>query len=328
MPQIYVYRRAASDGANELADALGGRRWRDRISPLTSKVRPGDTVISWGEAFAAPGVRILNGGPIRSKLTDAETLRAANIATIETSRTRPAPTMVPAGPDPVAELWARLDELADDFINDEPDSTSAYRSAPRIRGIQELRDAATSLLDGLNRPAPVATTAAPAGEWLGRSSNHVGGGDLLRGDASDYFSKKETFVEEFRVHSFLGRSIRVGKKVHRTPSDITPFTGTPHAWIRSWDGGWKIFYDGVSANQTMRDLAHAAVRALNLDFGAVDIGKLADGTYKVIEVNRAPGLDGATIIKYAESIQKWMRGEWTATNQAETRPERTTRRAA
>lgn len=326
MSTIYVYRRAISDGANELADALGGRRWRDRVSPLTTRVRPGDTVISWGEAFTSPDVNVLNGGPIRSKLTDAEVLTAAGVTTIETSRTRPAPVIVAAGPDPVAALWARLDELADDFINDEPDVNSAYRSAPRIRGVQELRDAATTLLDGLNRPAPVATTTTPLGEWLGRSSSHVGGGDLLRGDGADYFSKKESFVDEFRVHSFLGRSIRAGKKVYRTPTDPTPFLGTPHAWIRSWDGGWKISYDGVSANQAMRDLAHSAVRALSLDFGAVDIGRLANGTYKVIEVNRAPGIDASTVTTYMTAIRRWMSGEWTATNQEVTRT--TQRRAA
>jgi hypothetical protein len=283
-------------------------------------------VVSWGEAFSAAGVNILNGGPIRSKLTDAETLRQAGVATIETSRTRPAAVVVPAASDPVATLWARLDELADDFINDEPGDESAFRSAPRIRGVQELRDAATSLLDGLNRPAPVATTVAPQGEWLGRSSNHVGGGDLLNNSGTDYFSLKEAFVEEFRIHSFLGRSIRAGKKVHRTPADTTPFTGTPHAWIRSWDGGWRISYDGVSANQAMRDLAHSACQALNLDFGAVDIGRLADGTYKVIEVNRAPGIDNSTVTVYANAVRRWMTGEWTQTNQATTRATR--RRAA
>lgn len=322
MPTTYVYRRAVSDGANELADALNGRRWRDRVRPLASQVRPGDTVISWGEAFSAPGVNVLNGGPIRSKLTDAETLRAANVPTIETSRTRPVATVVPAGPDPVLALWERLDELSEDFVNDEPGDATAFRSAPRIRGVQDLRDAATSLLDAMNRPAPVATSTAPLGEWLGRASNHVGGGDLLNNSGTDYFSKKEEFVEEFRIHSFLGRSIRAGKKVHRTLTDPTPFRGTPHTWIRSWDGGWRISYDGVSANQAMRDLAHEACRALSLDFGAVDIGRLADGTYKVIEVNRAPGIDAGTIPKYADSIRKWMSGEWTATNQDATRTSR------
>ena len=126
----------------------------------------------------------------------------------------------------------------------------------------------------------------------------------------DYWSKKEPIVREFRVHSFLGRSIRAGVKDLRDG-----FTSaTAHPWVRSWEAGWRIRYDGVSSRQRHRDLAHAAVRALGLDFGAVDIAEKADGSLMVLEVNRAPGLEGGTVDAYASAVERWLNGEWEVAN--------------
>lgn len=314
----YVYRRANSDGARILAEELGWRRWRDQRTPLQTKAIAGDRVVAWGETFAKAGVNVLNGGTIRSKFTDAEVLRAAGVPTIEVSRTRPvtAPIVTPAGPDPAVALWTRVGELAEDFLEDEV-GEAVTRTAPRVRGIEELSTGVNALLAALRIPAPVATTtpARDTGEWVGRASDHVGGTDLLRGNATDYFVRREQLVREFRVHSFLGRSIRAGVKVQR------PGFANPHAWIRSYDGGWMISYDGDTVRQAHRDLAHRACEALGLDFGAVDIGEKADGSLIVLEVNRAPGLEGGTVTSYARAINRWVSGEW-ATRQpvAATRP--------
>jgi hypothetical protein len=49
-------------------------------------------------------------------------------------------------------------------------------------------------------------------EWLARRNTHVGGNDILRGiTQGDFYSKKVLLRNEFRVHSFLGKSIRAGK---------------------------------------------------------------------------------------------------------------------
>jgi hypothetical protein len=138
-----------------------------------------------------------------------------------------------------------------------------------------------------------------AEEWLGRSRHHIGGRDLLNPpERPDYYVRKETITKEYRVHSFRGTSIRAGIKRADRPDS--------HGWIRSLDAGWKISYDGTSVKQRHRDLAHQAVKALGLDFGAVDIGEKADGSLFVLEVNRAPGLDGGTILAYADAIKRWV----------------------
>jgi len=52
-------------------------------------------------------------------------------------------------------------------------------------------------------------------------------------------------------------------------------------------------------------VALAAVSALGLDFGAVDIiYNEHENQYYVLEVNTAPGLEGTTVEKYAEAFAK------------------------
>ncbi len=139
--------------------------------------------------------------------------------------------------------------------------------------------------------------------WIPRNLFHSGGTDLLRPGTEriGYWVKKEELGLEVRIHSFLGKSIRAGVKVPREGVQ-------PHPWIRTWEGGWRLSYDGRTARERHRSLAHQALTALGLDFGAVDIGEKADGTCVVLEVNRAPGLEGRTIDAYATAISGWIEG--------------------
>lgn len=146
--------------------------------------------------------------------------------------------------------------------------------------------------------------------WLPRRNNHQGGTDLLHPGRADYYVKKVDTIREYRIHIFTlpGQepvSIRAGMKVHREG-----FTA-PHPWIRSYDGGWRLSYGEwwrETLLQRTRDTAKRAVKALGLDFGAVDIGTTPDGRDVVFEVNRAPGLEGGTIDAYVQKIAAVWRG--------------------
>jgi glutathione synthase/RimK-type ligase-like ATP-grasp enzyme len=50
------------------------------------------------------------------------------------------------------------------------------------------------------------------------------------------------------------------------------------------------------------------VKALGLTFGAVDLGLTPTGKFKILEVNRAPGIEGSTIEAYVKAINKWIEG--------------------
>lgn len=297
----FVYRRASSSGARALAEALGAIRYKALNVPIDRKARQGDTIICWGETVGAiPGVRILNNAPINNKFTDATTLKAKGVPTVEVSRQKPAPQVPLPVQDPALPGFTRVLELANELTNINPNQA---RSPVTRQGLEQFLVELQNQIGRLNIPAPLPVTPTPVGEWLPRMNSHVGGDDLLDPpDEPDFYSKKVALVKEFRVHSFDKKSIRAGIKEPREG-----FTN-PHPWIRSWDGGWRIKYDGVSSKQKHREIAHAAVEALGLTFGAVDIGELADGSLIVLEVNRAPGLEGGTIDAYAEAIQRYLRG--------------------
>jgi hypothetical protein len=279
---IYVYRRKPSKGAVLLAQALGGRKIRSlRRFPCRSD----DHLVCWGEYEAEleiPG-KALNNTPLQDKLADAIKLAEKGIPTIEVSRTRP--------------IIAQTYEVAP------ADVRGGFYSLEQAVELQQR------LADFIHRSQEAIAIAERrrSEEWLGRSRYHIGGRDLLRYEEAqqngygidvDYFVKKENLVREYRVHSFKGKSIRAGVKAQ--------VADEAHPWIRSMEVGWRILYDGVSVRQRHRDLAHQAVGALGLDFGAVDIGERPDGSLIVLEVNRAPGLDGGTIEAYAKAVRKWI----------------------
>jgi hypothetical protein len=185
-------------------------------------------------------------------------------------------------------------------LNGEDDHYNKYRAAEFLsfKGIPTITAVAQS-----RRPTPVDANGMPI-EWVPRTFHHVGGNDLIKPPYKpDFWVKKENFVREFRVHSFASKSIRAGVKVHREGF------ANPSPWIRSFDAGWRINYDNFSSTKQLRSLAHKACKTMNLVFGAVDIAEKADGTMVVLEINRAPGIEGNSIPAYCAAIQKWAKGE-------------------
>lgn len=133
--------------------------------------------------------------------------------------------------------------------------------------------------------------------WLARKFKHQEANDLLANLATgDYYTKFREISQEFRVHVFKERSIRLAVKVPRIPH--------PNPRFRSWQEGWKFSYDGVSGAPDLRRIAKRAVKALELDFGAVDIGREPNGKLFVLEVNTRPGLEGGTIAAYGRHIME------------------------
>jgi hypothetical protein len=152
---------------------------------------------------------------------------------------------------------------------------------------------------------------------LPRIDKHQSGRDLIvRPRFPDFYTLKEDFVNEYRIHSFNGKSIRAGIKVVRDGFTVAPKeedwklgTTLAHPWIRSFDAGWRVKYDEFKSNGKLRKLAHMAVKALDLTFGAVDIAEREDGVLRVLEVNRAPGIEGNSVLSYARAIKKWLEGK-------------------
>jgi glutathione synthase/RimK-type ligase-like ATP-grasp enzyme len=96
-----------------------------------------------------------------------------------------------------------------------------------------------------------------------------------------YIPKKR----EFRVHVFQGKVILVQEK-RRKKGVSADYT------VRSNHRGWVFCIQDIKEPKELRNLGVAAVSALGLDFGAVDIiyNEKQDKLY-ALEVNTAPGIE-------------------------------------
>ena len=167
----------------------------------------------------------------------------------------------------------------------------------------KLRQAIRLSLAGI--PTVTVSLQKEGDGWFPRRNDHQQGFDftnraLRRGLINaDFFVKKEDINEEWRVHVF--RSAKDNMRVLRTAKKV-PNRPNPHPWVRSNRLGWKLSYIGGIPDLS-KQYARDAVRALHLDFGAVDIGIRPQGDPFILEVNTCPGLDdGGTLDLYISNI--------------------------
>jgi glutathione synthase/RimK-type ligase-like ATP-grasp enzyme len=135
------------------------------------------------------------------------------------------------------------------------------------------------------------------GFWLCSSALHVR--RALQGTskkkAATHFMKYVSAPREYRVHVFMGKSIRISEKIFGTTGE------TAHGLYTTGKPTHNVKH--------VRAAAKKAVEAVGLDFGAVDV--LADDNdCWVLEVNSAPGLGGSMPKLYLETFKKWEDGLW------------------
>jgi len=108
---------------------------------------------------------------------------------------------------------------------------------------------------------------------------------------------KYVFKEkEFRVHVCNGKVIDTQQKIKDPDRDVVTWK------VRSHANGFIFVRNSVVPDLARNELAIAAISALGLDFGAVDIIQDKKGKLYVLEINTAPGLEGQTITSYTEAF--------------------------
>lgn len=109
-----------------------------------------------------------------------------------------------------------------------------------------------------------------------------------------YIKKKS----EFRVHVVRNEVIDIQQK-----KKSSTFVGEADTRIRNHQNGWVYCRENLEIPNDLKEQAIKSVRALGLDFGAVDLiyNQHQNKSY-VLEVNCAPGLEGATVDKYKEAF--------------------------
>lgn len=108
-------------------------------------------------------------------------------------------------------------------------------------------------------------------------------------------------TEEYRIHVVNGQVIDRQQK--RRGEAYNQGEG-PHRYIRSHANGWIFAREGVQIRAAVDAAAVSAIRALGLNFGAVDIGFHQRHGVQVYEVNTAPGLEGTTITNYVRAFRE------------------------
>ena len=140
---------------------------------------------------------------------------------------------------------------------------------------------------------------------IGRTRKGFGGEGIVIYDEGDELGEHELYVKfipserEYRLHVVGGEVVRAQQKMP---------TSEPHA-IRNHKNGYR--FTGVVSRRLHSDrydAAIAAVAALGLDFGAVDLLIGEDDRPYVLEVNTAPACSPLTVQVYAEALKRHIGG--------------------
>lgn len=116
---------------------------------------------------------------------------------------------------------------------------------------------------------------------------------------TQYFKAKN----EYRIHVACDNVIFCQRKALRTDED-RPIH--PDFMVRNHENGFIFQQNNIEVPEEVKLASIKAVKALGLDFGAVDIkAKTNRGevTYNVLEVNTAPGVTGNTLKTYTDTFK-------------------------
>lgn len=151
---------------------------------------------------------------------------------------------------------------------------------------------------------------------FGRKLHHTRGNDilvyqvrpLLRGDRrSDYYTQLIPKRTEYRVWAFRGKALATYEKILAYPGRNGRNGRNREVW--NWRNGYAYqFIRPEDIEDDVKTLGAAAVDAVGLDFGAVDIILGTDNRLYVLEVNTAPGVEGRRqgLSSLVNCIQRWV----------------------
>lgn len=133
-------------------------------------------------------------------------------------------------------------------------------------------------------------------------SGHSGDG-IVDATSPDGLVKSSLYVKyipkeaEYRVHLLRGNVLYVQKKIAKKGS-VSSFK------IRTHKEGFFFVRTGFEIPDAVVNAAQAVFSKFSLDFGAVDVIYTKSGKAFVLEINTAPGLEGKSVVDYAEGFKK------------------------
>jgi glutathione synthase/RimK-type ligase-like ATP-grasp enzyme len=117
---------------------------------------------------------------------------------------------------------------------------------------------------------------------------------------------------EYRIHVFNGEVIDAVQKKKMSSSrraEKNIVITEESKYIRNFKKGWSFCRKGIEVPDIVKEVALAAIPALGLVFGAVDIAYNSNtGEARVLEINTAPGMKRGTTthLRYVRAISKYL----------------------
>ncbi len=183
-------------------------------------------------------------------------------------------------------------------------SESVAIAKDKIKTLQVLKDSGVSVPDFTKNKAVAQRWMNEDKILYGRHSTNSQQGrgiEIIKAD-SDRFPSCPLYTlgiikaYEYRVHVFRGKIISYAQKKRRSDTEANPY-------IKNSDNGWVFCRDGVELPESVAQESIKAVKAIGLDFGAVDV-LCKKGQPYVLEINTAPGIEGTTLQDYAKAIKE------------------------
>lgn len=207
--------------------------------------------------------------------------------------------------------------LAHSMLNEH---TLVRRAANKLEAFQILNERGVITV-------PFTTDINQAYEWHEAGFNvmerhvlngHSGEGIVVKHplqglDQAPLYTRYTKKKEEYRVHVFAGEVIDIQqKRIRRDQDRINEIPAGLNYAVRNHQNGWVYCRENLSLSvnnrEVISELAIAAINALGLDFGAVDIiYNERQNQFYVLEVNTAVGIEGTTAEIYARAIDNLIR---------------------
>lgn len=177
------------------------------------------------------------------------------------------------------------------------------KAVNKLKTLQVLRDAEVPTLT-FHTTAADALAASMSGKVLfarTRLTSNSGKGIIVvqPDDEIPYaplFTEFFNKTREYRVHATCDDVFDFQAKLKRRDTEVDPY-------VFNYDSGRVFCRGGIELPSAVAAASIAAVRALGLDFGAVDIGEDAGGNVAVFEVNCSPALEGTTLDSYVTMLK-------------------------
>jgi len=189
-------------------------------------------------------------------------------------------------------------------------ATSIFNNINKLKSLMLLKQHGIRTI-----PFAIRFQDIPSFPALRRLLNHSRGRDIKLIANSNEFIKGDYYTSlienyrEYRCHIMFDKCVRLTLKTPK-PKEEYKENEEFNLLIKSFQRGWKVndhYKHEIDIEKKIIELSRRAIKALDLDFGAVDV-IIENNTFKpyILEVNTAPHLSPYGIEVYVHAFREYL----------------------